>query len=99
MHSFHVCRHDPDADQSPRVRELALAVRGADRMLPDVPTRPKTTDPRLGWRRSCREGVGGSDTMSIHGKSGLPTTPPEGPRPRRLGLPRGRVRGCQRVRT
>ena len=40
-------------------------------MLLDVLTRLKAMDPTLSFRRSCREGVCGSDAMNINGKNGL----------------------------
>ena len=43
----------------------------ADRMLLDALVRIKTIDDSLALRRSCREGVCGSDAMNINGKNGL----------------------------
>ena len=40
-------------------------------MLLDALIRLKSVDPSLSFRRSCREGVCGSDAMNINGKNGL----------------------------
>lgn len=71
MHSFHIYRYDPDADEKPRMQVMELEVGSADRMLLDVLTRLKAMDPSLSFRRSCREGICGSDAMNINGKNGL----------------------------
>ena len=71
MHSFHIYRFDPDADEKPRMQVIDLEVDSGDRMLLDVLTRLKATDPSLSFRRSCREGICGSDAMNINGKNGL----------------------------
>lgn len=57
MHSFHIYRYDPDADEKPRMQVIELEVDAGDRMLLDVLTRLKAIDPSLSFRRSCREGV------------------------------------------
>ena len=71
MHSFHIYRYEPDADEKPRMQVIELEVDSADRMLLDVLTRLKAIDPSLSFRRSCREGICGSDAMNINGKNGL----------------------------
>ncbi|MDI4635868.1 succinate dehydrogenase iron-sulfur subunit [Pelomonas sp. V22] len=71
MHSFHIYRYDPDADEKPRMQVIELEVGSADRMLLDVLTRLKAIDPSFSFRRSCREGICGSDAMNINGKNGL----------------------------
>ena len=40
-------------------------------MLLDALMRLKARDDSLSFRRSCREGVCGSDAMNINGKNGL----------------------------
>ena len=40
-------------------------------MLLDVLMKLKAVDSTLSYRRSCREGVCGSDAMNINGKNGL----------------------------
>jgi succinate dehydrogenase / fumarate reductase, iron-sulfur subunit len=69
--SFHVYRFDPDADCKPRWQTFELALDGSERMLLDALVRLKAIDPSLSFRRSCREGVCGSDAMNINGKNGL----------------------------
>ena len=71
MHSFHIYRYDPDADEKPRMQVMEFEVGRADCMLLDVLTRLKAIDPSLSFRRSCREGICGSDAMNINGKNGL----------------------------
>ncbi|TDP62045.1 succinate dehydrogenase iron-sulfur subunit [Roseateles toxinivorans] len=71
MHSFHIYRYDPDQHDVPRMQVLELDVPPSDRMLLDVLIRLKSIDPSLSFRRSCREGICGSDAMNINGKNGL----------------------------
>jgi succinate dehydrogenase / fumarate reductase, iron-sulfur subunit len=71
MHHFHIYRYDPDGDAKPRMQVIELEVDGSDRMLLDVLLRLKAIDPSLAFRRSCREGICGSDAMNINGKNGL----------------------------
>jgi succinate dehydrogenase/fumarate reductase-like Fe-S protein len=71
VHTFHIYRYDPDADDKPRMQVIELEVGASDRMLLDVLTRLKAIDPSLSFRRSCREGICGSDAVNINGKNGL----------------------------
>jgi succinate dehydrogenase / fumarate reductase iron-sulfur subunit len=71
MHCFHIYRYDPDTGQRPRMQVIELEVGPADRMLLDVLMRLKAIDPSLSFRRSCREGICGSDAMNINGTNGL----------------------------
>ena len=71
MHVFHLYRYDPDTDDKPRMQTIELEVGDNDRMLLDTLMRLKAVDPTLSFRRSCREGVCGSDAMNINGKNGL----------------------------
>lgn len=71
MHSFHLYRYDPDQHDAPRMQVLELKVEPGERMLLDVLMRLKGIDPSLSFRRSCREGICGSDAMNINGKNGL----------------------------
>ena len=71
MHTFHIYRYDPDADEKPRMQVIEMEVGPSDRMLLDVLTRLKAIDPSLSFRRSCREGICGSDAMNINGRNGL----------------------------
>jgi succinate dehydrogenase / fumarate reductase, iron-sulfur subunit len=68
---FRIQRYDPDKDAKPYFQEYDVAMGPADRMLLDALVRIKSVDDTLSLRRSCREGVCGSDAMNINGKNGL----------------------------
>ena len=68
---FSIYRYDPDKDARPRMQDYELSLEPADRMLLDALIRLKAQDDSLSFRRSCREGVCGSDAMNINGKNGL----------------------------
>lgn len=67
---FEVYRYDPDKDEAPYMQTYELDVSGS-RMLLDVLIQLKQVDESLSFRRSCREGICGSDGMNINGKNGL----------------------------
>jgi succinate dehydrogenase / fumarate reductase iron-sulfur subunit len=71
MRTFQIYRYDPDRDERPRMQTLQIALDGHERMLLDVLVKLKAIDPSLSFRRSCREGVCGSDAMNINGRNGL----------------------------
>ena len=71
MHHFKIYRFDPDSDAAPRMQTYDLEIGDGERMLLDALIRLKALDPSLSFRRSCREGVCGSDAMNINGKNGL----------------------------
>jgi succinate dehydrogenase / fumarate reductase, iron-sulfur subunit len=71
IRTFHIYRYDPDRDARPYMQALQLAPDAGDRMLLDALMRLKAQDPTLSFRRSCREGICGSDGMNINGKNGL----------------------------
>ncbi|HEY6721803.1 MAG TPA: succinate dehydrogenase iron-sulfur subunit [Burkholderiales bacterium] len=68
---FRIFRYDPDKDPKPYMRDYDIALDPHDRMLLDALVRIKEQDDSLSLRRSCREGVCGSDAMNINGKNGL----------------------------
>ena len=68
---FRVYRYDPEKDAKPYTKEYDVALEPTDRMLLDALMRLKAVDDSLSFRRSCREGVCGSDAMNINGKNGL----------------------------
>tara|TARA_Y100001978_G_scaffold125252_1_gene111723 strand:+ start:824 stop:1519 length:696 start_codon:yes stop_codon:yes gene_type:complete len=68
---FKIYRFDPDKDKKPRMQEYDVDLKSTDRMLLDALIRIKSEDDSLTLRRSCREGVCGSDAMNINGKNGL----------------------------
>jgi succinate dehydrogenase / fumarate reductase iron-sulfur subunit len=63
--------NDPDTDAKPRMQSIDVELDGSERMLLDALMKLKAIDPTLSFRRSCREGVCGSDAMNINGKNGL----------------------------
>jgi succinate dehydrogenase / fumarate reductase iron-sulfur subunit len=71
MRTFRIYRYDPDQNAKPRMQTLQIELDGHERMLLDVLIKLKAIDPSLSFRRSCREGVCGSDAMNINGKNGL----------------------------
>src|SRR5947199_3841721 len=71
---FRIYRYNPDQDAKPYVKDYDVALEPADRMLLDALVRIKAVDDSLALRRSCREGVCGSDAMNINGKNGLACT-------------------------
>jgi len=69
---FSIYRYDPDRDDKPRMQNIEVELLPKNKMLLDALMRIKTdVDDSLSFRRSCREGVCGSDAMNINGKNGL----------------------------
>ena len=66
-----VSRYDPDRDERPRLQDYEIELQSSDRMLLDVLIRLKAQDNTLSFRKSCHEGVCGSDAMNINGRNGL----------------------------
>ena len=67
-----VYRYDPDRDVKPHLEHTSVDVpEGSDLMVLDVLEMLKAEDPSLSFRRSCREGVCGSDGINMNGKNGL----------------------------
>ncbi|GAB2887930.1 succinate dehydrogenase iron-sulfur subunit [Paralcaligenes sp. KSB-10] len=72
---FEIYRYDPDKDERPYMQKLEVELQPTDKMLLDAILRIKNdVDDSLALRRSCREGVCGSDAMNINGKNGLACT-------------------------
>ncbi len=72
---FEIYRYDPDKDERPYMQKLEVELQPTDKMLLDALIRIKMdVDDSLTLRRSCREGVCGSDAMNINGKNGLACT-------------------------
>ena len=72
---FQIYRYDPDRDAKPYMQDLTVTLQDTDKMLLDALQRIKAdVDDSLALRRSCREGVCGSDAMNINGKNGLACT-------------------------
>jgi succinate dehydrogenase / fumarate reductase iron-sulfur subunit len=67
-----VYRYNPDLDEVPVMRDVSVDLpEGKDLMVLDVLQLIKDEDPTLSFRRSCREGVCGSDGINMNGKNGL----------------------------
>src|SRR5436190_1108030 len=69
---FEVYRFDPEVDVKPRMQSYTLDVaEGSSMMVLAAIEKIKEQDPTLAVRRSCGEGVCGSDGMNINGKNRL----------------------------
>ena len=66
-----IYRYDPDKDEKPRMQDYEVQLDHGDRMLLDAMVTAKAQDDSLSFRRSCREGICGSDAFNINGKNGL----------------------------
>ena len=64
-------RYNPETDSEPYMQDVEVDTGGKDMMVLDVLELLKAADPSITYRRSCREGVCGSDGMNINGKNGL----------------------------
>ena len=69
--TIEIFRYDPDKDAAPRMQTYQIELLDSDRMLLDVLVCLKKMDETISFRRSCREGICGSDGMNINGKNGL----------------------------
>src|SRR5436190_4459414 len=69
---FSIYRYDPEIDKKPYKQDYTLEIApDKDMMLLEALECLKEQDQTLSFRRSCREGVCGSDGMNINGKNGL----------------------------
>ena len=69
---FSIYRFNPEAeDAKPYMQDYDVALEPTDHMLLDAILHIKRQDPSLSLRKSCREGVCGSDAMNINGRNGL----------------------------
>ena len=67
-----IYRYDPAKDSAPYMQDVEVEIpEGKDLMVLDVLELMKAKDPSVAYRRSCREGVCGSDGMNMNGKNGL----------------------------
>ena len=71
MLKVQVYRYNPETDNAPYMKTYEVDTQGKDLMVLDVLELLKAQDESLAYRRSCREGVCGSDGMNINGKNGL----------------------------
>jgi succinate dehydrogenase / fumarate reductase iron-sulfur subunit len=68
---FSIYRYNPETDAKPAMRDYELPDDCGAVMLLDALILLKERNPTLSFRRSCREGVCGSDAMNINGRNGL----------------------------
>ena len=67
-----IYRYNPEVDSAPRMEDFEFDTEGKDLMVLDVLEAIKARkDASVTYRRSCREGVCGSDGLNINGKNGL----------------------------
>ena len=66
-----IYRYNPETDSAPYMQEFQVDTQGRDIMVLDVLHLVKEQDNGMAYRRSCREGVCGSDGMNMNGKNGL----------------------------
>lgn len=67
-----IYRYDPDSGRDPVMERISVQPGHHDKMVLDLLMRAKAeVDDSLSFRRSCREGVCGSDGMNINGKNRL----------------------------
>lgn len=68
---FSIYRYDPASASKPHMQDFTLSRKDAPRMLLDAILLLQREDETLAIRRSCREGVCGSDAININGRNGL----------------------------
>ena len=64
-------RYNPEEDKFPYMKKYTIEKPEKDIMVLDLLHLLKEEDQSVSYRRSCREGVCGSDGMNINGKNGL----------------------------
>jgi succinate dehydrogenase / fumarate reductase iron-sulfur subunit len=65
-------RYNPETDEAPFMQDFSVDTGGRDLMVLDVLELIKADhDGSVTYRRSCREGVCGSDGLNMNGKNGL----------------------------
>jgi len=68
---FSIYRYNPEKDSKPYMQNMELENPRQDMMLLEALLELKKQDETLSFRRSCQEGVCGSDAMNINGRNGL----------------------------
>lgn len=76
MIEVQIYRYHPELDESPHMQSYELPEEFRPRMVLDALEYLHESDPTLVFRRSCREGVCGSDGMNINGKNRLSCVTP-----------------------
>lgn len=70
--TFSISLYNPEQDEKPKLTDYQLDTNSfAGEMLLNALEALKEKHPEIGFRRSCREGVCGSDGMNINGQNGL----------------------------
>jgi succinate dehydrogenase / fumarate reductase iron-sulfur subunit len=75
MH-LRVYRYNPETDAKPRMQDYTVALEARGKMVLDALLAIKAQDDSLAFRRSCREGVCGSDGLNINGVNALACVTP-----------------------
>ena len=69
---FKIYRYNPETDKKPYMQDMELEIpAGTDMMVLGALELLREQDPSIALRRSCREGVCGSDGMNLNGKNHL----------------------------
>lgn len=72
-----IYRYNPESGRKPAMQDVEVTVpEGKDLMVLDVLELAREQDPTIAFRRSCREGVCGSDGININGTNGLACVTP-----------------------
>src|SRR5580704_349966 len=70
--NFSIYRYNPDEDTKPYYQDLEIELDDLDKKLLTALVKIKEYyDDSVSFRRSCREGVCGSDAININGRNGL----------------------------
>jgi len=73
---FRIYRYDPESGAGPSMRDYVLDIEARGKMVLDALLALKEQDDSLAFRRSCREGVCGSDGVNINGINALACVTP-----------------------
>lgn len=76
MIKVQVYRYNPEVDNEPWMKDYEVEDSFHQHMVLDVLEHLRERDPSLAYRRSCREGVCGSDGMNINGQNALACVTP-----------------------
>lgn len=69
---FSIYRYNPETDTKPYYQDLEIEIDDLDKKLLNALVKIKEYyDDSVSFRRSCREGVCGSDALNINGRNGL----------------------------
>ena len=71
MIDVNIYRYNPETDKFPYMQTYKIEQPKVDIMVLELLNILKEEDPSICYRRSCREGVCGSDGMNINGTNGL----------------------------